>query len=64
MITPGKQLVTIWLGPPTCSLGRWVLVQVLHNVRFFSSVATDQKIQKKLITEYVNTFFRLVRLIY
>ena len=35
-------------------------MQVLHNVRFFSSVATDQKIQKKLITEYVNTFFRWV----
>ena len=36
----------------------WVLVQTLHNVRFFASVATDQKMQKKLITETVNTFFR------
>ena len=39
-------------------LDRWVLVQTLHNVRFFASVATDQKMQKKLITETVNMFFR------
>ena len=42
---------------------RWVLLQTLHNVRFFASVASDQKMQKKLITETVNTFFRLVIII-
>ena len=33
---------------------------VLHNVRYFTSVAMSLKDQKKLLSETVNAIFRLV----
>ena len=37
-----------------------VLLLVLHNVRYFTSVAMSLKEQKKLLSETVNSIFRLV----
>ena len=40
-------------------VSRWILLLVLHNVRYFTSVAMSLKEQKKLLSEIINAIFRL-----
>ena len=39
----------------------WVIMKVLHEIRYFS-ICREPKMQKKVITEFVNCIFRKMRL--